>query len=66
MSLLDDIKAKTDFEVLGDGKVRIYNDCPYAWYVEEFTWKHHEYPTRAKFLTTAIYEITQKYGFGWV
>lgn len=52
-------------EDLGDGKVRIYNDCPYAWYVEEFTWKHHEYPTRAKFLTTAIYEITQKYGFGW-
>jgi len=52
-------------EDLGDGKCRIYNDCPYAWYVEEFTWKHHDYPTRAKFLTTAIYEVQQKYGFGW-
>lgn len=52
-------------EDLGNGKVRIYNDCPYAWYVEEFTWKHHDYPTRAKFLTTAVYEVQQKYGFGW-
>lgn len=52
-------------ENLGDGKCRIYNDCPYAWYVEEFTWKKHNYPKRAKFLTTAVYEIQQKYGFGW-
>ena len=49
----------------GDGTCTIFNDCPYAWYVEEFTWKHHDYPTRAKFLTTAVYEIQQKYGFGW-
>ena len=46
----------------GNGKCIIYNDCPYAWYVEEFTWKHHDYPTQAKFLTTAIYEIEKKYG----
>lgn len=52
-------------EDLGNGQCRIYNDCPYAWYVEEFTWKNHDYPTRAKFLTTAVYEIQQKYGFGW-
>lgn len=49
----------------GDGTCTIYNDCPYAWYVEEFTWKKHDYPTQAKFLTTAVYEIQQKYGFGW-
>lgn len=49
----------------GDGKCTIYNDMPYAWYVEEFTWKKHDYPTQAKFLTTAVYEIQQKYGFGW-
>ena len=52
-------------EDLGDGKARIYNDCPYAWYVEEFTWKNHDYPKQAKFLETAVYEIEKKYGFGW-
>ena len=49
-------------EDLGDGNCRIYNDCPYAWYVEEFTWKKHDYPKRAKFLTTAVYEVGKKYG----
>lgn len=49
----------------GDGTCIIFNDCPYAWYVHEFTWRNHEYPTRAKFLTTAIYEVQQKYGYGW-
>ena len=52
-------------EDLGNGKCRIYNDCHYAWFVEEFTWKHHDYPKRAKFLTTAVFEIQNKYGFGW-
>lgn len=52
-------------EDLGDGKCRIYNTCPYAWYVHEFTWKQHNYPTCAKFLTLAIQEIETKYGFGW-
>lgn len=52
-------------EDLGNGQCRVYNDCPYAWYVEEFTWKHHDYPKQAKFLTKAVYEIQQKYGFGW-
>lgn len=49
-------------EDLGDGRCTIYNDCPYAWYVEEFTWKKHKWPTRAKFLTTAVWEVGQKYG----
>lgn len=52
-------------EDIGNGECRIYNDCPYAWYVEEFTWKNHDHPKQAKFLTTAVYEIEQKYGFGW-
>lgn len=49
----------------GDGTCTIYNDCPYAWYVEEFTWKHHDFPKQAKYLTTAVYDIQKKYGFGW-
>ena len=48
-----------------DNVTKIVFDCPYAWYVHEFTWKHHDYPTQAKFLTQAIYEIQNKYGFGW-
>ena len=52
-------------EDLGNGKCRIYNDCPYAWYVHEFTWRHHDPPTCAKFLTLAIQEVETLHGFGW-
>lgn len=52
-------------EDLGDGKCRIYNDCPYAWYVHEFTWRHHDPPTCAKFLTLAIQEVETLHGYGW-
>jgi hypothetical protein len=49
-------------EQLPDGSCRIYFECEYAWYVHEFTWKHHEYPTRAKFLTEALYEVMKEHG----
>jgi hypothetical protein len=49
-------------EEIDNDRCIIYNDCPYAWYVEEFTWKNHEYPKSAKFLTKAVYEISKKYG----
>jgi len=38
---------------------------PYAWFVHEFTWKNHAYPTRAKFLTQAIYEVQKLHGYNW-
>lgn len=37
-------------------------DCPYAWYVEEFTWRQHDPPTCAKFLERAVFEVSRKYG----
>ena len=37
----------------------------YAWYVHEFTWKQHKFPTRAKFLTQAIYEVEKLHGVNW-
>lgn len=45
-----------------DGKCHIIFDCPYAWYVEQFEWRHHEYPTRAHFLSRAVEEIKEEYG----
>lgn len=44
-------------EILNEGQARIYFDCEYAWYVHEFTWKNHKFPTCAKFLTLAVQEI---------
>lgn len=52
-------------EELEDGNCRIYNTCPYAWYVHEFTWKNHQFPTCAKFLTLAIQEVETAHGYGW-
>ena len=46
----------------GDGSKTVLVDCPYAWYVNEFTWKEHKWPTRAKFLDTAIWEVYKEYG----
>lgn len=48
-----------------DGSCRIVYDCQYAWYVHEFTWKNHAYPTRARFLTEAVYEVEKLHGIGW-
>lgn len=48
-----------------DGTCRIFNSCPYAWYVHEFTWKNHQFPTCAKFLTLAIQEVETLAGYGW-
>lgn len=36
---------------------QIIFDCPYAWYVHEFTWTNHKFPTQAKFLTRAVSDI---------
>lgn len=47
---------------MDDGSCRIFFDCPYAWYVHEFTWKQHDYPTRAHFLTIAIDEVMREHG----
>ena len=44
---------------------KIVFDTPYAWYVHEFSWRQHEYPTCDHFLTRAIYEIEKEHGFGW-
>ena len=52
-------------EQLQDGSCRVYFDCPYAWYVHEFTWREHKFPTCAKFLTRAKYEVEKAHGFGW-
>lgn len=49
-------------EEMPDGKCRIYFDCRYAWYVHEFTWVEHKYPTCAKFLTLAIQEVESSLG----
>ena len=48
-----------------DGSCRVYFDCGYAWYVHEFSWKKHEFPTCDHFLTRAIYEIQKEHGFDW-
>lgn len=48
-----------------DGSCRIFFDCPYAWYVHEFSWKNHAYPTRDHFLTQAVYVVEKLHGLGW-
>lgn len=48
-----------------DGSCRIFYDCSYAWYVHEFSWKNHAYPTRDHFLTEAIYVVEKLHGIGW-
>lgn len=52
-------------EESSDGSCRIYFDCGYAWYVHEFSWRQHDYPTCDHFLTRAIYEVEKAHGFGW-
>ena len=48
-----------------DGSCRIFFDCGYAWYVHEFSWRKHKFPTCDHFLTRAIYEVEKAHGFGW-
>lgn len=48
-----------------DGSCRIFYDCEYAWYVHEFSWKFHQYPTCDHFLTRAVYEVEKLHGIGW-
>lgn len=48
-----------------DGSCRIFFDCPYAFYVHEFSWKNHEYPTCDHFLTRAVEEIGRAHGIIW-
>ena len=56
--LADSIYAKE----LDDGTCMIIADKPYAYYVHEFTWREHKFPTRAKFLTQAIFEVYKYHG----
>lgn len=48
-----------------DGSCRIFFDCGYAWYVHEFSWRKHAFPTCDHFLTRAIYEVEKAHGYGW-
>ena len=52
-------------EQMPDGSCRIFFDCPYAYYVHEYTWRKHDFPTCAKFLTLAIQEVETLHGYGW-
>ena len=40
-----------------DGSYTIINDCDYAWYVHEYSWKKHDFPTCSHFLKRAINEV---------
>lgn len=57
-TLRDSIRVEFD----NNGGCMIYYDCPYAWYVHEFTWRQHKYPTRAKFLSQAISDVYSYHG----
>lgn len=46
-----------------NGSCSVVFDCPYAWYVHEFTWREHEFPTRSHFLIQAVYEIEKEQGW---
>ncbi len=48
-----------------DGSCKVFFDCPYAWYVHEFSWRKHNFPTCDHFLTRAVYEVEKAHGFGW-
>ena len=43
-----------------NGSCSVVFDCPYAWYVHEFTWREHDFPTRSHFLIQAVYEIEKE------
>lgn len=44
-------------ERINDNTCLVVFSCEYAWYVHEHTWKEHEYPTCAKFLSIAVEEV---------
>ena len=46
-----------------NGSCSVVFDCPYAWYVHEFTWMEHDFPTRSHFLIQAVYEIEKEQGW---
>lgn len=48
-------------EDMTDGSCKIFYDCPYAWFVHEFTWKQHNFPECAKFLTLAMQEVAVRH-----
>ena len=51
------LKESGHIERINDNKYLVVFDCPYAWYVHEHTWKDHDYPTCAKFLSIAVEEV---------
>lgn len=44
-------------EQLDNGQCLVKFDCPYAWFVHEFSWKKHKIPTTHHFLTIAKQEV---------
>lgn len=57
------LKNSGRIEYNDDGTCRIVYDCPYAWYVETFTWRNYgSYPTRPAFLKEAIEEVKRRHG----
>jgi hypothetical protein len=59
------LESSGRIEENSDGSCKIFFDCPYAWYVHEFSWRKHNFPTCDHFLTRAIYEVQKAHGFGW-
>lgn len=51
------LKESGHIERINDNNCLVVFDCPYAWYVHEHTWKDHDYPTCAKFLSIAVEEV---------
>lgn len=57
------LKSTGHIEENENGSCSVVFDCPYAWYVHEFTWKEHDFPTRSHFLIQAVYEIEKEQGW---
>lgn len=57
------LKSTGHIEENENGSCSVVFDCPYAWYVHEFTWREHDFPTRSHFLIQAVYEIEKDQGW---
>lgn len=57
------LKSTGHIEENENGSCSVVFDCPYAWYVHEFTWREHDFPTRSHFLIQAVYEIEKEQGW---
>ena len=57
------LKSTGHIEENENGSCSVVFDCPYAWYVHEFTWRERDFPTRSHFLIQAVYEIEKEQGW---